>query len=192
MRNAMPREFYIHKGASKAQEVPGAVVYTYEAAGAVYAQGFAGARAKPAWHHRFRSTEQRDKHIADFLEGVKLSREAKIAGANERAAKLALPMGLKVGAILVASWGYDQTNVDFYEVVEVLGHRSIMVRPIGSKMEPSSPGYSSMAGHCTACPGQYTGEAFRKRVGVGDYVKLTSYSSASPWSGRPMYSSWYA
>ena len=29
--------------------------------------------------------------------------------------------GLKVGDVLRSSWGYDQTNVDYYEVVELVG-----------------------------------------------------------------------
>jgi hypothetical protein len=38
----------------------------------------------------------------------------------------------KVGDILYGSWGYDQTNIDFFQVVEV-GNRSLKIREIGSR-----------------------------------------------------------
>lgn len=45
----------------------------------------------------------------------------------------------KVGDIVHHSWGYDQTNCDFYQVVEVL-KVSVILRKIGSKTVPGSEG----------------------------------------------------
>jgi hypothetical protein len=44
---------------------------------------------------------------------------------------------LTVGTLLVASWGYDQTNIDAYQVVEV-GPSSIKVRAIATEQVPGS------------------------------------------------------
>lgn len=38
----------------------------------------------------------------------------------------------KVGDIFVESWGYEQTNVDFYQVIKV-NKASVVLRKIGSK-----------------------------------------------------------
>ena len=38
--------------------------------------------------------------------------------------------GVKVGDIFVSSWGYDQTNVDFFQVVALCGQSSVRVREV--------------------------------------------------------------
>ena len=39
---------------------------------------------------------------------------------------------VRIGDIFVASWGYDQTNVDWYVVVKKRGKTQIVLHPIGS------------------------------------------------------------
>lgn len=38
--------------------------------------------------------------------------------------------GVRVGDIFEASWGYEQTNVDFFQVVELVGKTSVRVREV--------------------------------------------------------------
>ena len=38
--------------------------------------------------------------------------------------------GLKVGDYLYESWGYDQTNIDFYKVTELVGKSSVKIIPV--------------------------------------------------------------
>ncbi len=38
--------------------------------------------------------------------------------------------GVKVGDLFSASWGYDQTNVDFFQVVALVGETSVRVREV--------------------------------------------------------------
>ena len=38
--------------------------------------------------------------------------------------------GVKVGDLFVSSWGYEQTNVDYYQVVSVHGKSSVRVREV--------------------------------------------------------------
>jgi hypothetical protein len=52
---------------------------------------------------------QRAEYIAGFIAGRKQAAEAKAKRQAERKA----PHTLKVGDILVSSWGYDQTNIDY-------------------------------------------------------------------------------
>jgi len=37
----------------------------------------------------------------------------------------------KIGDIFYASWGYDQTNIDYYKVKKIIGKSSAIVVPIG-------------------------------------------------------------
>ena len=59
--------------------------------------------------------------------------EAKKSGAKKPAAKKSEPVndyGVKVGDLFYSSWGYEQTNVDFFQVVELVGKTSVRVREV--------------------------------------------------------------
>lgn len=90
----------------------------------------------------------------------------------------------KIGDILYASWGYDQTNVDFYEVVGITkSGASVKVVEIGSKRVSGS--------EVVAVPGTGTGgKVLTKRVSKSSYgysIAIESYSSAYLWDGKPKY-----
>lgn len=102
--------------------------------------------------------------------------------------------GLEVGQILACSWGYEQTNVDFYVVKKaaVVGQFTQLAK-IAGEIVPGE-GCSPMAGYTKAAQPvvELAGrEVLRKKVKAGGAVKLTSYSHAYPWDGRAKYVSWY-
>lgn len=45
---------------------------------------------------------------------------------------------LKPGDILVMSWGYDQTNIDYFKVEREVGATLVELTPIGSKIVESN------------------------------------------------------
>ncbi len=101
----------------------------------------------------------------------------------------------KVGDILSCSWGYDQTNVDFYKVVKLSpSGKSVTIMRIKSAVKEN--GY--MSGESTpAVPHTFRADAkpLTKRVNSyeGSYcVTMNSYSTAFLWDGKPRYTSWYA
>jgi len=92
-------------------------------------------------------------------------------------------LNLKVGDILYSSWGYDQTNVDFYQVTARL-KQMVVIREIESRAGSGSQVFP--------VPNKFIGEPMRKRIGLNNfdgsvYLKLTSYSSARLWDGKPKY-----
>lgn len=119
----------------------------------------------------------------------------------------------KVGDILHHSWGYDQTNCDFYQVVETK-KASVVLRKIGSETVEGSEGFMS----CSLMPvkdafvekgrhalTKYSDDitpenpTVTKRVSF--YVKEDDslkyfipvpYGWCDLWDGKPEYSSWYA
>ena len=190
---ALSREFYIPQGATKiaAKDLP-VVFYTYEEPKnsniAVAAMCFIGKQSKPAWHYAFSTYERMEKYIADQIESVRLSQERK---AKEKAERLK-PHSLKVGDIMVCSWGYDQTNVDFYKVKRLVGKS--MVELIGIRSANIDDSYEA---HGMACkviplPDHEYGEPFKKKANSRNQISMTSYSSAVLWDGKPEYKSWYA
>jgi hypothetical protein len=90
---------------------------------------------------------------------------------------------LEVGDILYSSWGYDQTNIDFYKVKRLAGKTMVELVPIESKLAETlqnSP-YQDMVVPYPA----NEGKPFRRKI-QGDYVRLNSYSGASLWDGKPL------
>jgi hypothetical protein len=154
-------------------------VWKYERQGVPYAIAFAGKQSKPLWHHRFRNEADRQRTIDQEVEGRRRHQQRKQERTDERKN---FQHGLMKGSILSSSWGYDQTNVDFYEVTEVVG-KSVLLRKIGSK---EAPGHS----HVVPVPGHFVGPPIRKlpQGSAGHvYVKISGHNSAYLWDGKPQY-----
>lgn len=157
-------------------------IYLYEMAGAPYACGFGGKRSKPDFHYRFRSEEARAEHVDEYIRNAEA--HAKIR-AEEKAKRTAFEHTLKVGDILYSSWGYDQTNIDFYQVTAVVGKKSVKIRRIGSRTDHSERG----ADYVVAAKDAFieSEDEMLKRVGQGNVITIESYANAYPWSGEPKY-----
>lgn len=114
-------------------------------------------------------------------------------------------VGVKVGDVFVSSWGYDQTNVDFYKVVG-LTPKGVKVqkwkqRSVGPERVTVGDGPVQVRDTSAVTPGMdfWDREAATKHVDASVLTKrlvtygrsvgftLTSYSSASLWDGAPKY-----
>jgi len=120
MRYILPRASFIPKGATKVQpKNSDAVAYLYlSGRGRLGAVGFQGKADKPAFNYTFRDEVQRTRYVTHFFEKRSEYLASKAARKVEQQAK---PIGLVVGDVLRSMWGYDQTNIDYYEVTRVLG-----------------------------------------------------------------------
>lgn len=74
--------------------------------------------------------------------------------------------GVQVGDVFYNSWGYEQTNIDFYEVVKLRGKTQIVVRPIKSEVVRSLGFASYMV---KPIKGSFAGEEIIKTVKVLNY-----------------------
>lgn len=181
-------------------------VYRYERLGKLYAIAFAGKAGKPAWHYSFRDAQRRDASIAEFFDGIAKSSAYK---AERKQAKASFQHTLTVGSILRSSWGYDQTNIDYYEVTALIGSRMVEVREICQETEETE----FMQGKCVPVPGMwatepYYDEAYKAQHGCyprrdkapmrcvvqeGNRIKVSSCASAYPCepvatvAGKPVF-----
>jgi hypothetical protein len=92
---------------------------------------------------------------------------------------------VEVGDIFVCSWGYDQTNIDFYKVVKKT-KTGVSIVPMSKKVIEYSDRY--MTGK--VLPGEvFVGsKPMRRKLNkYGDkfYISINSFSSAKKWSGMP-------
>lgn len=76
------------------------------------------------------TTEEAARKAIDTAEGNTTAETAKAEKKPAKAAEKVNKYGVKVGDIFEASWGYDQTNVDFFQVVALVGETSVRVREV--------------------------------------------------------------
>lgn len=99
---------------------------------------------------------------------------------------------IAIGDIFVCSWGYDQTNIDFYQVIKRTA-KTVSVRKIREKHEPAysmanyiMPIKDSFLDGNTRFEEEYGKPITRRLRTFKDgriYFKPASYSLAKLWDG---------
>ena len=102
---------------------------------------FTGKQSKPNWHNKFTDNDAMKKKIHNRIDNILHWEQKKAERKEER--KNAL-VDVKVGDLFYNSWGYEQTNLDFYQCVEKKG-KTMTLRPIASKTVEGSTMCHGMA-----------------------------------------------
>lgn len=158
---------WIPEGASKAVSKDGfcVVYYGKTESGRLWAMGFHGKASKPDFYNSFKTEEQRARICSQYFANWA---DAQARKEKRKAEKKAFKHSLVVGSILKTSWGYDQTNIEYFEVTKLIGEKMVEVREIAQEKE--STGF--MSGDCVPVPGKYIGQPLRKRVLEGNRVDI--------------------
>lgn len=145
-----------------------AIVYINEQENLI--QGFHGNKSMPDFYRSFQSLEHTKPYIENWYQSLLREKQRKERRRQER---LLYTHDYQVGDILYASWGYDQTNINFYQVLEVKSNKTIKLCEIGSQRDCLSTVYQ-------VCPvkDSFFGEPLVKRVSLGGYVKINEVISA--------------
>ena len=159
---------------------------------AMKAAGFRWHRMKKLWYAK--NTTER-MALAEKLSGGAAAPVP--AAASAKKSDPVSKFGIKVGDILEDSWGYEQTNVEFYLVTKIISACKIEIVELGHiETEPNS----SMSGYVIPDLDRRTGDPILKTVSQDSYekahggwhVKINSSISLTPWDGQPCFqSSWY-
>jgi hypothetical protein len=168
------REVYLNKPGAQIEDKGWGVIIRYTTPNGPAAVIFKGRQSKPVWGPYLGVGGSLEQSIQQFVK----FRDDEWAQAQ---ADKATDHGLVVGSILSSSWGYDQTNVDFYEVVAVTG-KQVIIREIAAKQ----------VGRDSVVPviGKFVGAPMRKAPSIyrgKPWVKINSYASAKLWDGKPAY-----
>lgn len=156
-----------------------AVVFASRTDRGIFALAYHGTSSNPDWHHLFKTADRFEAHVQSWVSGL----EQWQAMRAEQAAKRKAPHNLKVGNILVSTWGYDQTNVDYYEVIAVRG-KVVDIQEIGEHFTDRN----GPAGDHVIPVRNYRGKIYRgKRPSASGYVRIDDVCSAHLWDGRPHY-----
>lgn len=186
MKTAKTIERYIPEGyIPLRKEKVGEVFYHPERLTAI---AYKGRSKKPVWHYSFKTLE----NIKKKTEGLfnRLNNWEKLKAERKEKRKLEKAQARKqveVGDIFHASWGWEQTNCDFYKVVKKEGAYMFLKRLYNKMVEH----YSSMAGTCVPVKNSFTDDEPLK-VLISFSPKVQHNTWASPWDGNAKYISWYA
>lgn len=137
------------------------------------AMGYSGRRNRADFNYRFGNAERMNAYIAEYIAGIAAQRER---AAQRRAERVAAARSavVNVGDIFRASWGYDQTNIDYFQVVAVRG-QMMDVREIGCLSEGNG---LPDQGVCVPAPNCFIGESVR-RVRIQAYGESVCFRFAS-------------
>ncbi len=91
----------------------------------------------------------------------------------------------QVGDVIYNSWGYEQTNIDFYQVTKVLS-KSIKIRPLAQN---SSDHGGPHGGKCSPIRNKFIGDEQLKRID-SHYIKF-QHGGGFKWEGNALYCSSY-
>lgn len=81
---------------------------------------------KQIWGYRFRDKEQMLNFISENYETQIKNKERKQAEKLEKKERIKKDLqDVKVGDIFLCSWGYEQTNVNFYKLIELKNTKGV-------------------------------------------------------------------
>lgn len=178
MRTQLPRELFIPKGARKVTHKHSqAVAYIYtDSRGRPCARLFYGRQSKPVWSYYFRTEEERARrvergfaHYADYEQRQ----------AERRAARKAKGRGVEVGDVLKTCWGYEQTNIEWFQITRLIGQSMVEIREIACDASETQ----WLQGKTVPLVDQFTGEPLR-RVARDGAVKIDDVRTA--WLEKPI------
>jgi hypothetical protein len=165
----------MHPDATKVQAKDlSCTVYLYKSALGPAAAFYRGRAKRPAQRYRYRDEAQRAEAVATWMKNVQKSHE-------ERRRNNRSPRELEIGDVLVASWGYEQTNIDYYKVVGLVGKATVELVEIGKDVEAT--GWAQ--GKCIPDPNRVISEPFRRRAN-GVSVRIDRVSIASKQAPREL------
>jgi len=148
------------------------------------------------WYYRFKNILEFEKYALMTIKNNLSSLQRKEEYRQQRQK----PHTLKEGDILYCSWGYDQTQVDFFKVKEVIGKRKIKI--VGLSTNAVSDGFHDKATPCDSGGNHWTRKQYYchedkkwktkdiellKLASSDNSVRITSYAYAYKWDGKPKY-----
>lgn len=165
--------------------------------GGVWVKAWTGNARVPAWNYTFSTTARAEAAAKSLVETERSKQTRKAQQVAERKAQRAALKASDhwmVGDVVYTSWGYDQTNVEYFQVTTVKA-KSVMVRQIAiNSSDHGQPGGGKAAprryefvGPEIFCP---IDEYGRFSAGPCWNKDKPSYRHlCSKWNGRAIYTS---
>lgn len=139
--------------------------------------------AKTLKNYRFRNEENRNNWVNSVV--AEITKKESEKNSRKEAVKAATKAAIiNIGDIFSHSWGWEQTNIQFYQVISVKG-QTIQLQEV--RQNRVQNGF--MSGTCTPIVGEFLNEQpFTKRVkclSCGKVYISTEFGWAQLWDGTP-------
>jgi hypothetical protein len=145
--------------------------------GCLYKTARTGNR-KLKYGYRYRSAERMFQDLKTYLENTISNKELDAKRKVETKAKNEeIDSKIQVGDVFVCSWGWEQTNINFYQVVARKGKKTVTVREI-AKVQTESDGEGYYYDYVKPAKDHFVGEEEDHRLN-GGYFRINSFMSAS-------------
>lgn len=141
---------------------------------------------RPSYHYAFKTEAERNTFEAERKKQEDRKQADNQRRMNEYDEK---KKGFQVGSILYCSWGYEQTNIDWYIILE-RKNDYILIQEIGTKKTYDN-NYNDR-GSCLPNPEIKIGDSFKKKITKYASVELASYKYCTLWDGQSKSWSSYA
>lgn len=162
--------------------------------------GFRWHRVKKVWYaKRSATTLQVIAELKEGSSGTIIDDEKKPTNTESKKENLD---GVQIGELYVASWGYEQTNLSFFQVVKISSHNAWFIEVAPEVKEESEVSWGSRTvsfmtdggmlapvNTSTFIKDQLRGDRKSTKNGT---IKLTDYAYAHRYDGSGLYESWYA
>lgn len=157
--------------------------------GRVHLMIWRGKARKPFANYLFPSDEKATLYLEAQMAHFDKVAVIESERAEERKSKtLAMRESLQVGTILHYDWGYDQTNVEFYQVVGRTAATATIRRIAAQSLGCEG---NAMSDRCVPVRDEFIGKPMRKLI--GPHGLSMDFGTADPVQpGRAYYRSWYA
>jgi hypothetical protein len=146
---------------------------------------YQGRRLKSDIHRWYSSTEKRKAALQAWLKSIERTRIWKTEQRKLRQQRIEeFLASLKPDQIFYNTWGYEQTQVEFYKIREVRGRRVELIQISYESVEYVGP----CAEYVKPDPSSPLGAPFWKTATAGGFANRVGFISR--WEGRPVYRSW--
>lgn len=171
---------------------PGCEIYVTETPGQKpTAKAYRGRGCRAEFNYYYSTIDRLEVAVGNWLDDIEKSNQRRADNANRKTILRAIGHGWEVGTILQGSWGHEQTNQVFLQVVESKGN-SILVQRIASEIVEST---GPMSESVRPIKDAFRGEPFRKTVQFnesGPYLRHSHAYLTPAEPGRVYYCSHYA
>lgn len=165
------------------EEYLNSLIITYEKGNYFYYLAFIGRKVYPSFKTGSATSDLRDQNVSATKTMIKNDYERKkkyFDSAKEKA------NSLQVGSIMFSDWGYEQTNINFFLIIE-RKNSILTLQEIGKNKKFDAQD----SGTCTPNKETKIGEPFKRRISKHATVIINDCYDASIYNGEELYWSSY-
>ncbi|STY98599.1 Uncharacterised protein [Moraxella ovis] len=130
--------------------------------------GFANKAKNPAFRYFFKTLQDLTAFVQNWANNVlKIVQRKQERQAQKKLEKQQMKNAqdvLNVGDVFICVWGYEQTNVDYYQVVGFKGKKTLLLKEIAKSFQKENP---NMSGTCLPSVNDFIDdEIIQKQVSI--------------------------